>query len=296
MLRLRDLIVEQAPDILLLLDFDHDFEGRALQAFVDLLATAGHPMPHHLAPTPNAGQITALDLDGDGRLGGAGDAQGWGRFTGDGGMVLLSRFSLIPDTLRDHGPFLWRDLPGTRLPQDETGAPVLSDAILAVQRLASVAAWEVSVHPPNGPPLGLMAWHAGPPVFGGPHRRNWLRNAAENAFWLARLDGRLGPLPRHPYVLLGDSNLDPDRGAGDHAVMRALLGHPALQDPAPRAAEAPPGVRADATAHWPQGPGALRVDYILPSADLAVTDARLVWPSDDATHALIIVDIAWPPP
>jgi endonuclease/exonuclease/phosphatase family metal-dependent hydrolase len=137
-----------------------------------------------------------------------------------------------------------------------------------------------------------MAWHAGPPVFGGPHRQNWLRNAQENALWVARLDGRLGPPPAAPFVLMGDANLDPEGGDGDHAVMRALLDHPALQDPRPTGSTPSAPL---ATANWPDGPGALRVDYVLPSRGLRVLRATLAWPTPHATHAMVVTDIAWPP-
>jgi hypothetical protein len=58
---------------------------------------------------------TGLDLDGDGRLGGAADAQGFGEFTGQGGMAILSRHPIGPVT--DHSAFLWRDLPGQIMPE-----------------------------------------------------------------------------------------------------------------------------------------------------------------------------------
>lgn len=290
----RDAILATRPDILLLLDFDHDLDGVGLRAFADLLDGAGHAMPHRFALRPNAGVATGLDLDGDGQRGGPGDAQGWGRFAGAGGMAILSRLPLDASQATDHSGFLWRDLPGARLPVTAEGAPFPSTGALAIQRLASVGAWEVPVVGPNGDRLTLLVWHAGPPVFGGPEGRNRLRNADQNAFWRLRLEGGLGVPPETPLVLMGNANLDPEAGDGIRAEMRALLDHPALQDPAPEALH--PGLDGPsrATAWWPGGPGALRVDYLLPGAGLEILDSGLHWPPD-GTHALIWADIRWPP-
>ncbi|MCB1410166.1 MAG: endonuclease/exonuclease/phosphatase family protein [Rhodobacteraceae bacterium] len=289
----RDAIVAARPDVLLLLDLDYDLDGLALAAFADLLTAAGLALPHRIALRPNTGMATGLDMDGDGRFGTLDDAQGWGRFAGAGGMAMLSRLPIRADTLIDHSALLWRDLPDARLPRVD-GALFPSDAVFAEQRLSSTNHWEVAIDTPSGL-LHLMAWHAGPPAFGGPHDRNRLRNGDETAFWRRRLDGAFGPAPPTPFVLLGGANLDPDQGDGDHDQIRALLQHPALLDPAPRAAAPPPGVPPTATAHWPDGPGALRVDYLLPSEGLQVRDSGLVWPQGTAHHALVWVSIAWPP-
>lgn len=290
----RDAVIAARPDILLLLDFDYDLDGLALSGFADLLAEAGHPMPHRFAAPPNTGLATALDLDGDGRRGGPGDAQGWGRFAGSGGMALLSRFPLETGRIRDHTAMLWRDLPGARLPQFPDGAPFPSAQTQAIQRLASVAAWEMPVLTPDGALL-LLAWHATPPAFDGPEGRNRQRNADEVAFWRLRLNGALGPPPQAPLVLIGNANLDPEAGNGARDEIRALLNHPALQDPQPIGI-GPDGTASPATASWPDdGPGTLRVDYLLPSAGLRALEAGMIWPSDAATHALVWTDIAWPP-
>lgn len=292
-IRARDLISSIAPDVLLLLDFDWDLNGAALSAFGVLLDEANHPLPHSFAPRPNTGMATGLDMDGDGRRGTADDAQGWAGFAGAGGMALLSRWPIETDAVIDHTAFLWRDLPDARLPQRD-GRVFPGDAVFAIQRLASVAAWEVPVIA-RGSPLTILGYHAGPPVFGGAENRNFNRNADETNFWRHRIGGRLGTIPRAPFVLLGDANLDPASGDGDQAAMRALLDLPQVQDPAPSAPLPATGALSPATAHWPDGPGALRVDYALPSSGLEVLDSGLAWPGGDARHALVWVDLAWPP-
>ena len=276
----RDTLVALNPDAVLLLDFDHDRDGLALSAFATLLSDAGLPLPHHYAPRPNTGLATNLDLDGDGRRGEADDAQGWGRFSGAGGMALLSRLPILSAT--DHSAFLWRDLPANRYPRVD-GQPFPSPQAFALQRLASTSFWDVTLDTPQGP-LTLLAWHAGPPVFGGPHQRNHRRNADETAFWRWRLESGPRPIP-DPFVLIGDANLDPAAGAGDRAEIAALLAHPRLQDP----------LAGRPTAQWPDGPGALRVNYLLPSAQLHILDSGVIWPEPAATHALVWADLESPP-
>ena len=303
-----DRIAARAPDALLVMGFDWDREGRALAAFQALLAERGHPMPHAFAPRPNRGLATGADLDGDGRLGEPDDAQGWGRFTGENGMALLSRLPL--GEARDLSALLWRDLPGAHLAEG-----VLTPEAAAIQRLSSTGHWDVALALPGGGALRVLAWHAGPPVFDGPEDRNGRRNADEARLWLHYLDGALaegwGGPPEAPFVLMGDANLDPEDGEGRREAIRALLAHPALRDPAPRGggADAPQeaadeGHRGDPaldTADWPgdPGPGNLRVDYALPSADLRVLGAGLDWPAPDAPegasrHAMVWVDVALP--
>ena len=267
------VIAAARPDVLLLTGIDWDHDGLALTALADLLREAGADYPYRHASQPNGGMASGLDLDGDGRLGTADDAQGFGLFTGQGGMAVLSRLPLGPVT--DHSAFLWRDLPGNLMPPT---AP----EVAAAQRLSSTAHWEVPVETAGGP-LMLLAWSATPPVFDGPEDRNGRRNHDEAAFWLDRL-------PSARFVLLGDANLDPIDGDGRPQALQALIAR--AQDPGPRspggAAAAQDGANAGQkgdpaldTADWPDadGPGNLRVDLVLPSPDLRVRDSGVLWPA-----------------
>ena len=191
-----DTLVALAPDVLILLDMDFDHDGMALAAFADALAGAGLDLPYRFAPRPNTGMATGVDMDGDGRLGTADDAQGWARFAGSGGIALLSRWPLDIGTLRDNSTYLWRDLPGTQLPM-QGGQPFPNAAVFDIQRLASTGAWEIGVTAP-GQRLTVMTWHAGPPAFGGAQARNRLRNAAENDFWPSGWTGRWAPRHKRP--------------------------------------------------------------------------------------------------
>lgn len=281
------VIARADPDVLLLTDFDYDLDGLALAAFADLF---GGIFPYRFAARPNTGWPSGLDLDRNGRSGEPRDAQGYGRFSGDGGMAVLSRFPI--GDVRDLSGLLWRDLPGAVLPV-AGGAPFLTDEVLAAQRLSTTGHWIVPIGGPDGP-LHLLAYSATPPVFDGPEDRNGLRNRDELRLWEHVLDGGYGPPPAG-FVVAGNANLDPVRGGGDSAAMAAFLARPDVQDPLP----------GQDTADWPEvdGPGNLRVSYVLPSIEWRVVDAGVIWPAPDdpllggdglaaGPHHLVWVDIA----
>jgi len=263
-------------DVVLLTSLDYDRGGVALGLLAERLSVAGIDYPHRFALRPNTGMQTGFDVDGNGRIGDPQDAQGWGLFSGQAGMAILSRLPLDAGAARDHSGFLWRDLPGALLPEG------MDLRLKDVQRLATTGFWVVPVMTGHGP-LDLMAWHATPPVFDGPGDRNGLRNHDEAAFWRHLLDGALPMIPpRGPFVLLGDANLDPADGDGLAEGIAALLAHPALQDPGQRGAHgrtesAHQGDPALDTALY-EDIGGLRLDYVLPSVGLTVIASGVLWP------------------
>lgn len=291
-----DTLSRIAPDLLVLLDFDHDLENRALGQFAETLGQRGLDLPFSFAPPGNSGLPSGQDLNGDGRFGTPDDMQGWAEFRGQGSMAVLSRYPLREDLATDHSPFLWRDLPNTLEGIDTsiTGTPPRTEAALATQRLSRTSHWELPVSMPSGSQLTLLAWHATPSAFDGGSGLNTRRNAAETAFWIHRLNGSLGASPATPIILAGNANLDPDQGRGQRRAISTLLAHPLLQDPHPRASTDRPTQRDDVTAYWPDGPGTLRVDYLLPSADMSVLDHGLVWPSPTARHAVVWLELVMP--
>jgi hypothetical protein len=314
------------PDVLLLTGFDYDLRGRALAAFLALLREGpdGIDYPHAFDAPVNAGEPSGLDLDGDGRTMQPGDAFGWGRFPGQAGMALLSRLPIDAAAARSFRLLPWAALPGADLPARADGSPFPDAAARAVLRLSSRSHWDVPVALPGGGRLHLLASNPTPPLFDGEEGLNRRRNRDEIRFWTAYLDGgafpddqgRTAGPPPGPLVVLGDLNLDPLDGAGVRNAVGALLAHPRLQDPRPAGAGgaaaagqgANAGHRGDPaldTADWrDDGPGNLRVDYVLPSADLAVAAAGVFWPAPGeplaeaaaaaSDHRLVWVDIALP--
>jgi hypothetical protein len=270
------VLVRLDADVILLTAVDYDRGGVALGLLADRLAVAGQDYPYRFALRPNTGMQTGFDVDGDGRIGDPRDAQGFGLFSGQGGMAILSRWPVEDEGVRDFSDLLWRDLPGAQMPEG------MEPGLAEVQRLATTGFWDVPVITPEGP-LHLLAWHATPPVFVGPEDRNGKRNHDEATFWRLFLDGALPMAPaKAPLVLLGDGNLDPKDGDGLREGIASLLAHPAVQDPAPRGSHdrAEPAHRGDPALDTVlyDDLGGLRLDYVLPSADLTVVGAGVLWP------------------
>lgn len=278
------IITRVKPDVLLLTDIDYDHDLLALNAYANLM---GNAYPYRFAALPNTGQATGLDIDQNGRLGEARDAQGYGRFTGDGGMAILSRWPIDTAQVKDFSTLLWHDLPGAVLPP-------MDDTVQDVQRLSTTGHWIVPIIAPGGP-LHLWAASATPPVFDGPEDRNGLRNRDELRLWEHAMAGHFGP--QDPaFVIAGNTNLDPVDGDGYANAMAAFLTHPQIQDPLPAsrggvaAADANQrGNPAHDTADWADDvAGNLRVSYVLPSNTWAVTGAGVFWPAPDDPLAALL--------
>lgn len=278
------------PDIIAIQDFDYDLTGAALSAFADLLG-----YPHHFARLPNTGMATDFDMDGNGRKGEARDAMGYGTFSGQGGMAILSKYPILTNKVQDFSDLLWVDAPDALLPTVDD-KPFPSAEAQAALRLSTTAHWIVPIDAPSGV-INIATFHASPPVFDGPEDRNGKRNHDEIMLWMHILNGKLGTL-KDDFVIVGDANLDPVDGDGLKPAIATLLAHPRLQDSAPKNITG-----SSDTVDWTDPvPGNLRVDYVLPSANLEVTDSGVHWPTSDSTqyvatttasrHRLVWVDIA----
>jgi hypothetical protein len=316
------VIREVRPDVLLLTGFDTDHGGRAVGGFQALLRQGpdGIDYTHSFAGPVNAGERSGFDLDGDGRTAGWADGFGWGKFPGHGGMALLSRLPIDAGSARSFRLLAWAELPGALLPVRADGSPYPDAAAQAALRLSSRTHWDVPVELPGGGRLHLLAANPTPPLFDGAERFNARRNHDEIRLWSAYLSGagleddagRVAGPPEAPLVVLGNLNADPLDGAGLREGIAGLLAHPRLQDPRPAslggAAAASAGQRGDPsldTADWREdGPGNLRVDYVLPSAELGVAGAGVFWPvpgeplaeaaAAASDHRLVWVDIRLP--
>ncbi|MEM8627902.1 MAG: endonuclease/exonuclease/phosphatase family protein, partial [Pseudomonadota bacterium] len=279
----RRVVQAADADILVIGDIDFDLHGLALAALIEPL----EDYPHRFTRQPNRGLHMGHDRDGDGRLGSARDAEGYGEFAGQGGMAVLSRLPIDLDAVRDFSTFAWADLPDT-LALGDGRDPI---------RLSTTAHWAVPVTLPDGNVFHLLTWHATAPVFDGPEDRNGRRNHDEARFWHLFLEGKLGlPVPER-FVLLGTANADPRDGDSRPDAIRGLLTHAMLQDPQPSSAGGTQAAARDGgvntahispsaldTADWPDEggyPGNLRVDYVLPSARLRVLDSGVIWPTPD---------------
>lgn len=281
------------PDVLALQNFDYDLTNAALEVFAQITG-----YPYFFAVRPNTGIATGLDMDGDGRLGGARDAQGYGRFSGAGGMAILSKFPIETDKVQNLSDILWRDIPNPSLPTID-GKPFPSAQAQAIQRLSTTGHWIVPIITPDGP-FHLMTFHATPPVFDGEEDRNGKRNHDEVRLWQQYLDGLVGLPIDTPFVIAGDANLDTNAGDGRREAIVNLLADPRIQDTRPQG-NGP--LDPTDTVDWSEPtPGDMRVDYVLPSNDWQVVDSGMIWPSTGdladvakaaSRHRLVWVDLKW---
>lgn len=309
------------PDVLLVNEFDYVEGGEAAELFRDNYLEVGHngaapvDYPYYYVAPVNTGVPSGLDLDNSGTVGGGNDAFGFGDFPGQYGMVVYSKFPIATDDVRTFQDFLWKDMPGARLPDDPAtpqAADWYSPEELAAVRLSSKSHWDVPIRIGRST-VHFLVSHPTPPVFDGPEDRNGLRNSDEIRLWsdyvrdradyLYDDEGRHGGLPRgSTFVIAGDQNSDPLDGDSVAGSAQQLLDNPAINtrvtptsDGAVEASERDGGVnlthlgdpRFD-TADFAEPPGNIRADYVLPDRATRITGAGVFWPeSTDPLFRLV---------
>lgn len=328
--RIATIVQRTQPDVLLLCEVDRDAaaDAAAVLAREYLAVSQGglHPIdyPFRYSPPVNTGEGTAHDLDGDGKLGGPGDAHGFGAFPGQYGFVLLSRHPILVDRVRTFQKLPWSAMPGALRPPGH-----FADDVWRTLRLSSKNHVDVPIGVGDRV-VHVLCSHPTPPVFDGPEDRNGCRNHDEIRFWVDYLTperaswitddgGTAGGLAAaEHFVLLGDLNCDPQDGDGRREALRTLLGHARVHDPEPRSVGGDEqskrqfGVNArhsgdaaldtgDFDDTHGAGPGNLRVDYVLPSRTLPCVRSGVFWPGahqvgerlvDVSDHRLVWVDVS----
>lgn len=331
-----EILQRAAPDIVLVNEFDFDTAGPngsslAAELFrTNYLAVSQNGAPAadypyvYIAPS-NTGIASGFDLDNNGvvvttpgAVGYGEDALGFGAFPGQFGMVVFSKYPIDMAGVRTFQDFLWKDMPGARLPDDAATAQPqdwYSPDELAVLPLSSKSHWDIPVNV-NGEVVHILAAHPTPPVFDGPEDRNGLRNADEIRFWddyvspgqggyIYDDQGRTGGLAGgERFVIVGDYNADPiDGDSVDKAAQQILL------DPSVDGSVIPtsPGAVQQSALHGgintshtgnpafdtadfaDTTPGNLRADYVLPSqVGLDPLAGSVFWPlNTDPTFPLV---------
>ncbi|MEZ2319873.1 MAG: esterase-like activity of phytase family protein [Microcoleus sp.] len=284
--------------------------------------------PFRYTAPSNTGIASGFDLDNNGSTvtevgttGYGNDAFGFGDFPGQYGMALYSKYPIDTANIRTFQNFLWKDMPGAFLP-DDSATVVANDyyspAELNVFRLSSKSHWDVPINI-NGEIVHALVSHPTPPVFDGPEDRNGKRNHDEIRLWADYItpgkgsyiydDRRTfgGLAPNASFVIMGDQNADPvDGDSFDNAILQLLNNSrinagvtsaiPASLGGIQQVADGGNNVNqkgnpAFDTADFGDagtGSGNLRVDYVLPSADLPVSDAAVFWPvTTDPLYRLV---------
>lgn len=297
---------------------------------------------HYFAPV-NTGQHSGHDLDRNSRVVdqpgsvdyGA-DSWGFGQYPGQYGMVVLSKSPIDVEQVRTFQKFLWKDLPQARLPDNpQTPEPGdwYSAEALSKFPLSSKSHWDVPIKIGEHT-IHVLVSHPTPPTFDGQEDRNGFRNHDEIRFWVDYisqannqflyddLGQRGGIKPGASFVIMGDLNGDPHDGQGQTGIANLLKAPEINNYPAPESeggaeqAKLQGGIndthkgnpRNDTLdAADENGPGNLRLDYVLPSKDLKVVASGVFWPQNTDTlfklvgeypfpssdHRLVWVDVSW---
>jgi 3-phytase len=331
-----EIIQRVRPDVLLVNEFDFDDRGRrgtsrAAELFQDnYLSESQNGAPpirygYRFTAPSNTGIPSGFDLNNDGQvvttpgaMGYGDDSYGFGAFPGQFGMTVYSRYPVDRRGVRTFQHFLWKDMPGARLP-DDPQTPASRDWYspeeLAVFRLSSKSHWDIPIRV-RGKTVHFLTSHPTPPVFDGPEDRNGTRNADEIRLWADYVtpgaggyiyddEGRRGGLkPGARFVIAGDQNSDPLDGDSIPGAIQQLLenrrvnttvtpsspGGPeqsALQGGANTTHRSNPAFDT-ADFNDNPAPGNLRADYVLPDSGQRIEDAFVFWPrSDDPLFPLV---------
>lgn len=321
------------PDVLLLneidytgpVDADGPLERNAARLFVERYLTGDNAhgksldYPHVFYRATNTGMPSGIDLNNDGKRNGPNDAYGFGKYPGEYGMALLSRFPIDDTNARTFRKLLWKEMPGNLIPDGMGDHPKFYSAEqLNVFRLSSKSHWDVPVMI-GEKTVHLLCSHPTPPVFDGPEDAHGRRNHDELRFWCDYLTGgeaakwirddagNTGPLIADAAcIVLGDLNADMQRGepvAGIRPI-ECLLNHTRLVDPKPQSAGAAAAARPRErfaetvmlkTSHFG------RLDYVLPSKTLPLRATGVFWPGPQeplqqeaetaSDHRLVWIDI-----
>src|SRR6266540_17623 len=150
--KVAEVVQRNRADVQLINEFDYVPGNAAADAFRRNYLRIGQngappiDYPYAYTAPSNTGVPTGFDLDHSGTVGGGNDAQGFGLFEGQYGMLVLSKYPIYLAHVRTFQHFLWKDMPGALLPDDPaTPAPRdwYSPAVLDVLRLPSKSHWDL---------------------------------------------------------------------------------------------------------------------------------------------------------
>ena len=317
------------PDVLLLNEFDwYELDSAVLfiNNYLDTPQFGNEAISyaHALNGAVNTGWDSGLDLNGNGVLGEPQDAWGYGSFSGQYGMMVLSRFPM--QLQRSFRLFKWADMPDARVPLNPDGSSYYPEAIWKELRLSSKNHWDIEITIENQA-VHFLVSHPTPPVFDGPEDRNGVRNHDEIRLWADYVNpqrsayiyddtGVDGGLPGNSkFVIAGDLNADPFDGDSSAKAILQLLENPKLDAscvPLSEGAEEASREQGGKNLEHQGNPasdtgdfndkytGNMRIDYVLPSATLNVSGCGVFWPAsgqpghnltDVSDHHLVWLDV-----
>jgi hypothetical protein len=254
--------------------------------------------------------------------------------------------------VRSFQNFLWKDMPGNLLTNDPSSgaanlASYYSSAEIDALRLSSKNHVDVTLDI-GGTEVHFLTAHPTPPTFDGAEDRNGKRNHDEIRFWADYIEGGAqadyiyddqggagGLAAGSLFVIAGDYNADPADGDSFAGAIDQLLSNPLVNVSVTPESQggvlAATDVNNNGTANQlhtgnpaydtadfnDAAPGNLRVDYVLPSANLTIVGAGVFWPVEgspdrplvgefnapglfsglpSSDHKAVFVDVALPQP
>ncbi|RJN32651.1 endonuclease/exonuclease/phosphatase family protein [Nesterenkonia natronophila] len=278
------------PDVLVLTGVTYDEDQQIAQLLNEYLAAGQHSesgvdYPHVFTAGTNSGRESGVDLDGDGIIGGSGDAVGHGDYPGHYGMIVFSKHPIVDDDVRTFQDFLWRDLPKTSMPEEQ-----YSSLAASVMRLNETSMWDVPVNVEGETVHLISSAVAGPPEDADTDRGDDMRRVladyvAGRAGYLYDDQGETGHLPPDaPFIVAGMPAVSVDEPEN----IEVLLESPLLRDTQPEAVtEVPEDQHPNTT--WATDPvdtrhvadkQGQRASYVLPSTSLEVSDSGVFWPAE----------------
>jgi Endonuclease/Exonuclease/phosphatase family len=306
-----EIIRKINPDVLVVNEIDHDID--ALNSGKDISLNAhrfnenylnqrNNPLlyPYVYAAPCNTGFLTGKDFDNNGKVATeadrgsrdhGGDCYGYGAYSGQYSMAILSRYPLQIENARTFQKFLWKDLPDNLIPTEW-----YSTEEVEIFRLSSKSHWDIPVKI-GEKTIHLLISHPTPPVFDGEEDRNGRRNYDEIRMWVHYINndsvmvddsGTRGGLEgNESFIFAGDLNAAPqgDKLETGQRSIDQLLKHPRINDcgnllvskGALNGREpGPPKYMERRTSGW-EGRG-LRIDHLLPSKDLKPVSGGVYWP------------------
>jgi endonuclease/exonuclease/phosphatase family metal-dependent hydrolase len=323
------VIQKVRPDVLLINEFDSfelDSAVLFIQNYLDSPQFGNEAISyqHALNGAVNTGWNSGMDLNNNGVLGEAQDAWGFGKFQGQYGMTVLSRFPMVLE--RSFRLFKWKDMPAALVPKNPDGSNWYPQQIFDQLRLSSKSHWDISIAIDDRP-IHFLVSHPTPPVFDGPEDRNGARNHDEIRLWADYIDpkrsayiyddtGSKGGLKQAArFVIAGDLNADPVDGDSSGKAIAQLLEHSLIDascEPQSAGGEEASNAQggknlehlgkpaSDTGDFNDQYTGNMRIDYVLPSATLDVIGCGVFWPASDqpghdltdvSDHRLVWLDL-----
>lgn len=317
--RIAEVIRRVRPDMILINEIDYEegsteivdyFRKHYLETKQENIAGWPEPIeyPYYFYKPVNTGVDSGEDFDQDGSAGGPADAFGYGRYPGQYGMLLLSRYPILEEESHTFQKLLWKDYPKAMIPKfPDSGEAYYSDSQTEKFRLSSKSFWDVCVQLPCDEKVHLLCSHPTPAAFDGPEDRNGCRNYDEIGMVATYVSGGdaisylkndsgesvEGIGANKHCVVLGDLNADPVDGSSRKGAIQQLLEHPLLQgDYIPKSTGGKPASHASAKFNSEQkgdpshdtsdfsgdNYGNLRIDYVIPTKGFTIVDGGVFWP------------------